>query len=524
MKLENIIVVVFLILLFSSCNSELDLENPNSVSSSEYWNNGDEALAGIDAVYQGLITDGYYMRMTPAMTDSRGDDFTGNSPWAQLNQSGKFTLKETDGELSTVWDAYYTVVYRANQVLEKVPEIDSINKDLQNRILGQAHFLRGLTYFHLKTNFQKVPLILTVPQSQDDYNTETASEEDIWDQIVLDFKKANDLLPVDYSSVSGPDSGDKGRATKGAAMGFLGKTYLYRKEWQLAADNFDTLINGPDLNNYALMDDYRDNFDEDHKNNEESLFEVQFAKPDEVGGSEMQYAGDPSSSSMQVSSIGHTYAQAEFGYNDFLPTSWIYEEYKKEKTTDGGLDPRLLVTIASYEPDEESTMAYNTPWLDVHDEDAIYPRKYTHDGLGDDSESEGSTELSGINYKLMRYSDVLLMYAEALNELGRTGEAYPYIQEVRDRADLPDLEDKRPNMSQEEMRNQLAHERALELAIESIRIHDIIRWGWLEDSDKLEELRDHDDDFNTYETGKEYFPIPQSEMDVNPNLEPNSAN
>src|SRR5690606_41006133 len=108
-------------------------------------------------------------------------------------------------------------------------------------------------------------------------------------------------------------------------------------------------------------------------------------------------------------------------------------------------DPRLMVTIASYDPSENSTTVYqDVPW--PHAETVIYPRKYTHDGLGLATESQGSVELSEINYRLMRYADVLLMYAEALNELGRTSEAYPYIQMVRDRANLPDLEAVRPNI------------------------------------------------------------------------------
>jgi hypothetical protein len=523
MKIYNLLIIALSLTLLTGCDDDLVLLNPNSQTAETFWLTQEHAMEGTNAIYNSLLIDGYYMRMTPALTDGRGDDFQGDSPWPDLMQVANFTILPTSGPVQWTWSAYYQAVFRANQVLTHVPDIE-MDENLKQRVLGQAYFLRGLAYFNLTTTFQKVPLILTVAQSEEEYYPATATEEAIWAQIISDFKNAQSLLPVDYNSVSGPDQGQVGRATKGAATGFLGKSYLYTgKDWGLAATEFQKLIEGPEVNIYNLTSNYRDNFSPFVENNSESLFEVQFATPDQVGGTVKNYGGEPSSSWMQVSSIGHTYAQDGYGYSDFLPTRWIYDEFKLEKTVSGGIDPRLLSTIASYEPTENSTTVYGgTPW--PHAQDAIYPRKYTHDGFGLTSESQGSVELSDINYRLMRYADVLLMYAESLNEQGQTEEAYSYIQLVRDRANLPDLATVRPGMSQEQMRDQIAHERVLELSVESIRIHDIIRWGWLYDSEKLAELKQHDSDFNYWVAGKEYLPIPQSELDVNPNLEPNSAN
>lgn len=522
MKIKYLLNFVLLGLFVTSCDDDLDLNNPNSPTTGDYWTNEEQAIAGVDAAYNSLLIDGYYMRMTPALSDGRADDFKADSPWPDLGQVSNFTILPTSGPVEWMYLAYYQQVFRANQVLKNVPDIE-MDENVKDRVLGQAYFLRGLAYFHLKINFQKVPLVVEVPTDESEYYPPTATEEQIWEQIVSDFSDAQERLPVSFDNVSGADQGQVGRATKGAATGFLGKTYLYRQNWQNAALEFEKLIDGPDVNIYSLVNDYRDNFSPFTENNQESLFEVQFASADEVGGTVMNYGGEPSGSWRQVSSVGHTYAQDGFGYSDFLPTRWIYDEYKEEETVDGEIDPRLLVSIASFEPEANSTEVYNgVPW--PHSEDAIFPRKYTHDGLGFNTESQGSVELSEINYRLMRYADVLLMYAEALNELERTPEAYEYIQEVRDRANLPNLSDVRPNMTQEQMRDQIAHERALEFSIESIRIHDIIRWGWLYDSQKLQELISHDSDFETWTPGKEYLPIPQSELDVNPNIEPNSAN
>jgi len=207
------------------------------------------------------------------------------------------------------------------------------------------------------------------------------------------------------------------------------------------------------------------------------------------------------------------------GFSDYLPTRWVYNEFKLEKTTAGKSDPRLLATIASYEPADNSILAYGAPW--ANPQTNIYPRKYTNDGLGPAFEAIGE---SFINYRVLRYADILLMYAEALNELNRTAEAYPFIQQVRARAGLPDLATVKPNMTQAQMRDQLAHERLLEFSIEGQRINDIIRWGWLYNPTKLAELKTHDTDFNSWTPGNEYLPIPQTELDLDKNISPNPAN
>jgi len=502
-----------------SCNDELDQTNPNYQTTDAFWKTSVHAVKGVDAIYNSFIIDGSYMRMTPALTDGRGDDMKGDSPWLDLVQVANFNILGTSGPVAWMWSSYYIAIFRANQVLQYVPAIE-MDEALKQRCLGQAHFLRGLAYFQLVTNYQKVPLITTVPENSTQYYGATGTTEEIWAQVVADFTAAQSMLPVSYSTITGSDVNQLGRATKGAATGFLGKSYLYTEQWSQAAAEFNKLINGPEVNVYSLTANYKDNFGPYTENNSESLFEIQFQTG---SGTIKNYGGEPSSAWMQVSSVGHTYAMEGYGYSDFLPTRWIYDEYKQERTVDGHLDPRLLVSIASYEPTENSITVYNgAPW--VNPQGNIYPRKYTHDGFGVSTESQGGVEYSDINYRIMRYADVLLMYAEALNEQGQTANAYQYIQQVRDRAHLPSLATTRPGMTQSQMRDQIAHERALELSIESIRIHDIIRWKWLYNPEKLAMLRSHDSDFNTWTPGKEYLPIPQGELDVNPNALPNSAN
>lgn len=515
--MKKIIYTLLLGILIVSCDSNLELTNPNIPTTGTFWQTEADAYAAVNSIYNSLMIDGTYMRMYPSLMDGRGDDIQGDSPWPDLMLVANFTIPTTSGPIAWVWEAHYQMVWRANQVLGNVPAIE-MDEDLKQRILGQAYFLRGLAYFNLANFYKEVPLITSLPANRAEFYPPTAPESEIWDQIISDFSSAKDALPISYQNVTGPDRGHIGRATKGAATGMLGKALVYRKRWAEAVTQFEALIGGQ-YGPYALVPNYRDNFDPRSENNSESLFEVQFALPEQVGGSELNWGGNPNANWTQVSAQAITYAARGYGFNDFLPTRALYDAYHVERTIDGRKDPRLLATIASYEPEEGSVMLYNDPW--PHPVTDLYPRKYTNDGFGPSFEAQFR---SGINFRILRYADILMLHAEALNELGRTTEAYGFIQQVRSRVRLPDLTTTKPGMSQQEMRDQIAHERYLEFAIEGQRINDLIRWGWFYDTQKLELLRSRDSEFNTWTPGNEYMPIPQGELDNNPNLSPNSAN
>ena len=145
-------------------------------------------------------------------------------------------------------------------------------------------------------------------------------------------------------------------------------------------------------------------------------------------------------------------------------------------------------------------------------------RKY---GNGDSGRPDEKDWRSGINERLMRYSDVLLMYAECQNELGQPSVCAEYIQKVRTRAGLPNRQAEFAGYSKEQMRDLIGNERLLEFVFEGHRFDDIRRWGWLSNPTKLAELQAHDPEFKSYVPGREYFSIPQLEIETNPNLRQN---
>lgn len=496
------------VLILSSCVKEDDLfqVDPNVQTTESYWKTAEDAVNGVNAAYAKLCVDGTYMRSTPLLLDLKGDDCRSLSPWGAMANVGRFNSSIADPAIyGWAYETYYQGIYRCNQVLDNVDDIP-MDADLKNRIIGQAKFLRGLYFFHTVNLFKNVPLPLN---ATDLYHTQKTQAEG-WAQVIQDFTDAAALLPVSYDGVTGPDADSpEGRATKGAALAFLGKAYLFSKDFANAETTFKQVI---DLGVYSLVADYRDNFTSDNENNSESLFEVQFDR--EVGGVDLAWCCTPVAGWGRTSARAITYAPRGFGWTDVQPTWALYNAFLEEQTVNGDQDPRLDATIfyngnpaSLYGNDFAVYYANNT--ADLND---LFCRKYQNDETNVDE----FDWRSGINERLMRYADVLLMYAECLNENGKTADAYQYIQMVRNRVQLQDLATIKPNMTQAEMREQIAHERFLELALEGHRFDDIRRWGWLEDATKLAELKNRDDEFNTYVTGREYFPIPLSEIDNNP--------
>lgn len=493
-----------------ACVNEDDLVqvNPNMATEGSFWQNEADAGAGVNAIYGSLYPDGMYMRCMPILLDGKGDDARSNSPWAAMAQAGRFSSQPSNPEIyGWAYETLYQGVFRANQAIQNIPNIAIENEEYKNRLLGQAYFLRGLYFFHLVNLYSNVPLPL---QAGVLYNPQHTQEEG-WAQVYADFEAAAPLLPESYLSVTGPDSGQKGRATKGAALAYLAKAKLFNHDFASAKTLFEQVMAIP---GYSLVPNYRDNFTKNNENNSESVFEIQFSR--EAGGVELGWGGHPQPGWGKTSARAITYAPRGFGWTDMQPTWSLFNDFQLEQTVDGQVDPRLNATIFYNGGDNlyghVFSQFYAGSPADLND---LFIAKYQN---ADGSQADEMDWRSGINERIYRYADVLLMYAECLNELGQTGSAYSYIQQVRSRANLPDLAVVRPGMTQQQMRDQIAHERLLEFALEGHRFDDVRRWGWLQDPVKLAWLESRDIEYSTYVPGHEYFPIPQLDMDNNPGM------
>jgi len=527
--MKKIRYIIFGLVVFTlSCSEDfVDLTNPNQITTGSFWKTEEDAVAGVNACYQTLLYDGLYMRLFPWVMDVRSDDCRNTSPWWTTDLV-QYILNPDNPCYIATWEHCYTGIYRTNQVLEFVPEIEDLDENLEKRLIAEAKFLRGFFYYHLVVAYKNVPLITTLPSGIEDYFPAQAEPADVWQQVISDFSDAIPDLPRkgEYSD------DDIGRATMGAAAGYLAKAYMFTRQWDEAEPILSGIING-DYGNYTLIADYRQNFTEETENNDESLFEVQFNR--DVGGTLLGWDGDPLADWSKTSGKARTYAPlGGYGYGDITPTDWIFYEFLEERTTDGLLDPRMKASmffeITSWEDDvpdvagfDTTYFVYNTPWRIAKNQlpNFCHIRKYLNDGSTESAGNPYNDEVewrSGINERVLRYADILLLYAECLNELNRTGEAYPFIQIVRDRANLPDLADVKPGMGQAEMREQIYHERALEFCFEAIRYQDITRWGWFDEPARVDTLISHDPEFALWTEGREILAIPPDDIDANGNL------
>jgi len=340
---------------------------------------------------------------------------------------------------------------------------------------------------------------------------ETSTQEEVWEQIETDLNDAVVALPTSYANPS-----DLGRATKGAAQALLAKAHMQQREFAEALTPLEWLVEGEGKNIYALMSVYHENFLVTTENNPESVFEWQF----QLNPSENH---DDDASPVEPDRLNYGTSIAQFfgppgvGWSDGEANRWLVYEFLEEERVDGERDPRLSATLlfdSTHVGGPTETLIYGVTFAERYgtDNKRVWFRKFQNDHW---KNFEGYN--SPNNWRYIRYSDVLLMYAEALNEEGRTDEAYEYVDRVRGRVGLAPLSDVKPNMTQDEFLEQLKHERITELAGEGHRWNDLARWG-----DLGPELAARDPGFANFVKGKhELLPIPQQERDINPSLSQN---
>jgi hypothetical protein len=497
---------------FGSCKKylDLDIENPNRVDESNFWRTGNDALQGINAVYGNFYRNGP-SRWLPYYMDVRSDDGYSTSPWPELRSISGHNITNYNFEVQAdTWGHHWRGVYRSNQVITNVPNIE-MDAALRDRYVGEAKFLRAWYYYNLVTIWGNIPLILQPSQPND--KPGQAAQADVWAQIEKDLTEASAVLPVSYS-------GDEvGRATKGAAQAMLGRVYLQQKKDQQAVDALAYLITGAGAGQYSLISNYYDNFRHTTENNPESVFELQFKMRPENTGEDAPTSNVGTSRAPFFAPPGH-------GFNDANMHRWVVHEFLKEQTKTGERDPRLAITALYDSTDERGpnfTSVYGFTFTEKNYDAAIVNRVWYRKYLNDEMRIREFEVFNGPkNFRSIRYADVLLMYAEALNNVGRTADAYPFVDQVRERAGLEKLSVVMPAMSQAQFLKQLEHERITELTGECVRWNDLARWGYFDDAAKLAELKARDPEFQSFEIGRnKYMPIPQSEIDINPNLEQN---
>ncbi len=513
MKILKKIFIIFIVLLSTTlaCDKDfLEVTDENRLNPDVFWQTGDHARQAIIGAYSPLANQFAWGRMMIVHTMYRSDATNPIPAQGIVTDAANFSIEPTFGRLQEIWGEFWKTILRANTILVQIPNIEdpSFSDQERNNILGEAHFLRAFQYFYLITMFRNVPLVTEPALSLDEVKNAPADPEQVWQQIISDLKMAQSLLPQAW------DDANIGRATWGAATGLLGKTYLYRSgidntnEYSQAAAEFKKIID-TEGTLYDLMPDHADNFGGDKENNMESLFEIQH--DDNTIGWAADTDGDLRTAAWEpdLAPPGFT------SQSGMLINTWVREAFLAEQTTGGGIDPRTFNTILWNEP---GIMVYEVPFQEAFsDLNTVGVRKYLDFRPGKEQADFGFAGFpSVINWRIMRYADVLLMYAEAENEANPGSLlALEALNKVRARSDMP----QRAAGNQATLRQQIRDERVLELLFEGDRFHDLLRWGMIPDA-ITDELKSNMGG-SQYKPGREYLPIPQIEIDTNPEYDQN---
>ncbi|UGU15933.1 RagB/SusD family nutrient uptake outer membrane protein [Sinomicrobium kalidii] len=494
LKIKNIFLVVILIITTAGCEEAL-VENPKSIISPDnFFTTEDQCIQATNGSYAGLpriFGQQDLWSLTFAGTDLFM--FNGGSQTIHAVQNYNFSPANAQNSYDT-WNRCYDAIKDVNLVIARVSEAP-IDDSLKERLIGENKFLRAVYYYILSNTFGEVPLWT------EELDVDVVSElpraplAEVREQIITDLNDASDHLP--WPSEYGAE--ETGRATKGAALGLLAKVYLFNEDYANAKRTAEAVTAS---NEYALLDDYSELFDMDNTNNKESVFEIQFKR-------------DASTNTNYIinyfytwflpvpDSGGGTYGGVDFGnsnlisYHEFYPSARLISLYAEDDTRKD--------EVLAYEYEGQ-------PFTSLPEAD----RPWFGPKFWDLTASQRASEK---NLYFMRYADVLLILAEAENELGNTANAISQLNKIRFRA--TGKNDVDISMAQEEIRRFIMDERARELVGEFNRKWDLARWGNLVDAVQSLPPDDNVEGAANVRDYHEVFPIPFDEIVQNPNLEQN---
>jgi hypothetical protein len=476
--MKKYISIFSLLLVLSSCVS-LDEEPESLITTDQFYKNDNEAISAVNAVYNGLNsgTHTLYNRLIQISTEMAADDYQAGprARNAHVRALSGLTHDASNDRMLELWRQSYDAINRANVAIDRISDSKTINPVLGAQLVNEAKFIRALLYFNLVRWFGGVPIVLHQPNlSKESLNVSKASEEEVYAQIVADLIAAENLPQAKEYSAK-----DTGRATSGAAKSLLAKVYLTREEWKKAADKAKEVI---DSQSYALFDNYADVFDVATKNGKEHIFSAQFKGFFNFYGNMLGGTAAPN----EVPGINGDYADA------LNRASKLYEQF-------GENDKRKPVTFVTQ---LASPLTGTTYTFEPH-----FHKYY-------DPTTPASPGESSKNTPIIRYAEVLLIYAEATaQDQGVSAEAYAALDAVRVRAGLEKLADIAPGLSTEAFRKAVYEERRKELVYEYQRWFDLARRGaayyvaQLQAAGKTNAAPRHI-----------HFPTPQREIDINPNL------
>lgn len=458
------------LVLSNSCNSKkLDLANPNQLQPETFFKTENQVKSAVNAIYGSMQTTAMYNRHMWFGNDNMAHENAGNPQLeADKRQYLNFDFDYTHGAIGDYWESCYRGINKANfvinnkDIIAKIPDAQ-LAAAMKDKYVGEAKFMRAAYYFWLVIKFGDVPLILDVPV--DIQGTARNPAADIWAQIETDLTDATNVL-LDKANE------DLGRATKGAAWALLGKARLFQKNYTGALTAFNNVTG------YTLEANYLNNFLEETEHGPESIFEVEF---NVAAGNSSEWNSGVSDAGLNES----CFRGQEYGCMDWFN---VFPSVNLRNEFEAG-DPRY--NFCFYTDGQPYNNGANTMVITplAQSDGSNYPRvgwrKYQN-YYKTSSESTPNPQASGINMKVIRYADVLLMMAECEANTGAIPAAVGHMNQVRARASVnmplygtPAMDAIYPVGNLDQFMVALEHERKVELCGEQVRFPDLVRWGRL---------------------------------------------
>lgn len=496
------------VIALSGCS--LDEETYGKTTSRNFYSTQSEIQEALTGAYLQLRTtwNEYALNFYFVGDCSTDDALKGSTDGdrAEVLELSNFTTSTTNGEVGRRWEILYRLIARCNEVIAHVPGARG-DEAVLTRYMNEAKALRAFGYYELVTTFGGVPLVTVPMKPTDILKTPRASADDVWAQIVSDCKDA-EALPAkgEYSAE------EQYRVTRGFAKAMLAKTYMFRHDYENAEKTLNEIVNVD--KDYSLLPDYGLNWTPAYENSTESVFEI----PNKLYDKNVATG----------TNVPHFFTSRDVsgyqGYGFHVPTTDLYNAFDKD-------DPRQTYVFTRtgdrYVGDTEAQDNHQSA-TGFHDYKMTVPR----------AEKAGyDVWMIPYNIRIIRYSDLLLLYAEALNENGKASEALKYLNEVRERARNTNPVDPRKDKQayvpvvtaatlppvtetrQDALREIIWHERRVELAMEGWRRDDLMRQKRFG-----EVMRAYAKKYNVqkganFKDDRDYLlPIPQGEIDKSNNV------
>jgi tetratricopeptide (TPR) repeat protein len=546
MKLLNTYTLTIVgILFFLSCDKDyLNIENPNDLSAASFWSTEGEVEKGLVATYGALQLQGLLGGSSAIQHPVRSDVGRPNNWNANAIGLNTLTYNENTQIVSNRWRDAYIGIYRANQVLANLGNVE-MSEAVSMQIEAETRFLRAFFYNSLYRGYNGGSVIIhtSVPEMRDDFYKKPSPASEVNALILQDLEFAYQHLPQSYDN-----SSDVGRVTWGAATAMLGKFHLNEHNYEDAKEYFKEIL---DSNLYALTTDIGDNFDEEHEFNSESIFEVAFSIDAKPGTSYGAQDG-PTGSEATNRAIGLATTQGG-GYRTVMPSYYMTMLFKNDimdmtnpinasRTGTAQYSIRTSVSVAIADDDNTSLYQRSSETGGAYNNnEASYLKKFQNWHL----ERESDLSVSGINERVIRLADVMLLYAECVLQTdGDYTAALGMVNDIRTRAGVVPLAEADYD-ADSLMEHIMWVERPLELMFEGhdLRWEDLTRWGKVKEQyerlaaksyvisskvlfehdpavhSTLKEIKEFVEAADVYSPeAHDYFPIPATELNSNPDF------